>query len=382
MALSRQWMHQQHIKPAICQLALSVGVLTVACSSGSTGGSTSATGGSGGSTSSSVGTAGGTSLSTGLTNCVEGESNCFSFFVTSRARLFALAQAFNGSTKGWGGDLRYGTADGLTGADKICTEIAEQSLPNNGRVWRAFLSTSTVNAVERAGSGPWYDRLNRIIAHNVTELVATRPGGITNSAILNNLPNEDGTPHHNEEAACTNLDSCADNHDVMTGSDPDGKLCTSTTCAGGPGGQMPGMDGFDAGVFAGQIPGDAGVFPGQIPGDAGVFPGDAGVFPGDAGVFPGQIPGSGSSITDYTCKDWTLSTATSGIAPRCGHTWPTGGGGLGVNGAVSDDWISQLTEGGCAPGYNLVQNGGANADGSGTVGEGGGYGAIYCLAAR
>lgn len=40
---------------------------------------------------------------------------------------------------------------GLTGADKICTEIAEQSLPG------------------------------------------------TNSTIMNNLPNEDGTPHHNEE---------------------------------------------------------------------------------------------------------------------------------------------------------------------------------------
>jgi hypothetical protein len=80
-----------------------------------------------------------------------------------------------------------------------------------------------------------------------------------------------------------------------------------------------------------------------------------------------------SSITDYTCKDWTLGTSTSGIAPRCGHTWPSTTGS-------SDDWISRLNENGCAPGYNLVQNSGGTGSGTGSVGDGGGYGAIYCLA--
>lgn len=239
--------------------------------------------------------------------------------------MFKLAQAFNGSTKGWGGDFRYGTSDGLTGADKLCTAIAEESLPGNCRKWKAFLSTSTVNAISRVGSGPWYDRLNRIIAHNLTELAATRPGGITNSTILNNLPNEDGTPHHNEEASCTNVNSCADNHDILTGSDSEGKVCTSSTCSG--------MGGIGGGFGMG-----------------------------------------GGNITDYTCQDWTLGTSKAGIAPRVGHTWPTGGG------SMQDDWISQLTEGGCAPGYNLVQDGAAVADGNGSVGAGGGYGGIYCFA--
>ena len=171
--------------------------------------------------------------------CTTGESNCFSFFVTSRARLFALAEAFNGSTSGWGGDFRYGTGNGLTGADKICTEIAEASLPGNGKTWRAFLSTSTVNAIDRVGTGPWYDRLNRLIASNLTELVEARPGGIADATILNNLPNEDGTPHHNEETGCSNLNQCADNHDILTGSDTDGRLCTSSTCSG-MGGGIPG----------------------------------------------------------------------------------------------------------------------------------------------
>ena len=295
-------------------------------SGGGAGGTVAGTGGAGaGGTSGAGGTAGSSSCSSvssiKSSTCTAGQSNCFSFFVASRARMFALAQTFNGSTKGWGGDFRYGSADGLTGADKLCTEIAAQSLPNNCRTWRAFLSTSQVNAIDRVGSGPWYDRLNRTIANNLTELVATRPGGITVETIRNNLPNEDGTPHHNEEAGCTNLNSCADNHDVLTGSDTDGKFCTTETCGGGPG---------------------------------------------------GGGPGGGGSITDFSCQNWTVGTSIEGIAPRCGHTLPTGGG--------EDDWISRLTEGGCAPGFNLVQNGGPMGNGTGTVGNGGGYGAIYCLA--
>jgi hypothetical protein len=306
---------------------------SIACSGGDSNGDDSTAGEAGGSGSSSLGGAGSTAGAAGISSagatatgsCTEGESNCFSFFVTSRARLFAVAEAFNGSTSGWGGDLRYGTGDGLTGADKICTEIAESSVPGNGKTWVAFLSTSAVDAIDRVGSGPWYDRLNRPIANNVTELVDVRPGGITNSTIRNNLPNEDGTPHHTEEPGCTNLSDCADNHDVLTGSDSDGRLCTADSCAGGMGG-------------------------------------------------PGGGHGGGN-ITDYTCQDWTLGSSVAGIAPRVGHTWPTGMGGGG-----EDDWISRLTESGCAVGYNLVDMGGPSGDGLGSVGDGGGYGAIYCLA--
>jgi hypothetical protein len=43
------------------------------------------------------------------------------------------------------------------------------------------------------------------------------------------------------------------------------------------------------------------------------------------------------------------------------------------------NWMSSLSEGGCAPGINLVQTGGAKP-GEYTVGSGGGYGAIYCFA--
>ena len=53
--------------------------------------------------------------------------------------------------------------------------------------------------------------------------------------------------------------------------------------------------------------------------------------------------------------------------PRCGVSWPRGSGG----------WISFLDESGCAPGFNLIDN--SMLD-NGTVGAGGGYGGIYCLA--
>jgi hypothetical protein len=48
----------------------------------------------------------------------------FSFFVTSLEAMRRLSKSQNG----FGGDLRYGEATGIAGADKICTEIAEFSL--------------------------------------------------------------------------------------------------------------------------------------------------------------------------------------------------------------------------------------------------------------
>jgi hypothetical protein len=43
------------------------------------------------------------------------------------------------------------------------------------------------------------------------------------------------------------------------------------------------------------------------------------------------------------------------------------------------NWMCALYEAGCAPGYNIIESGGPGNDG--TVGSGGGYGALYCFAA-
>ncbi|HMA91382.1 MAG TPA: hypothetical protein VKP30_01800 [Polyangiaceae bacterium] len=176
----------------------------------STTNTTSAPANIGGNSSSSVATGGATTVGTAT-----GEK--FSFFVTS----YAAIKALSGSDDGFGGDLRYGQADGLTGADKICTEVAERSMPKNGKTWRAFLSTSTVNAIDRIGEGPWYDRRGRTFALTKADLLYTRPKG-ADSAIINDFPNEDGVTNHAPDG------TQVDNHDMITGSNNQGKLYSAT----------------------------------------------------------------------------------------------------------------------------------------------------------
>jgi hypothetical protein len=187
----------------------------------------------------------------------------FSFFVTSLTAL----QRLSGSQEGFGGDLRFGQADGLAGADEICRQIAETSLPGAGaKGWRAFLSVTRdaagqpVHAIDRVGSGPWYDRLGRTVALTKTNLAQTRPVG-ADPLIINDLPNEDGVPNHAPDG------QQVDNHDVLTGSNATGQLVGSdwsATChdwtskvgrdgkprvghswprGGGPGGGGPGGGG-------------------------------------------------------------------------------------------------------------------------------------------
>src|SRR5438552_3445036 len=75
-------------------------------------------------------------------------------------------QKLSGNAMGFGGDLTFGKADGLSGADEICRQIAETSMPGaGGKGWRAFLSATAggpggaaVHAKDRLGDGPWYDR--------------------------------------------------------------------------------------------------------------------------------------------------------------------------------------------------------------------------------
>ena len=141
-------------------------------------------------------------------------------------------RALSGSQNGFGGDLRFGeTGDGagLRGADKICTTLAEMSMPGSGaKGWRAFLSSTTgpVHAIDRVGSGPWYDRMGRVVAMNRAGLMATRPMG--DQAISNDLPNENGVPNHTDGAPGCTGNSCPDNHDTLTGSNSSGMLLNTT----------------------------------------------------------------------------------------------------------------------------------------------------------
>jgi hypothetical protein len=161
--------------------------------------------------------AGGTMDSGGTTGDASGAR--FSFFMTSLASMRKLSANQNG----FGGDLRFSKTNGLDGADEICKQVAEIGMPGNGKTWRAFLSVTAgpsgtpVNAVDRIGTGPWYDRLGRVFAMTKTDLLNQRPTG-ADPAILNDFPNEFGVPNHNPDG------TVIDNHNVLTGSNTMGNV--------------------------------------------------------------------------------------------------------------------------------------------------------------
>jgi len=165
-----------------------------------------------------TGTGGATSSGGASATGGAGSTEHFSFFVTSLEAM----QQLSGSADGFGGDLRFGEATGLAGADKICQTIAT----NEGfgdKTWRAFLSTTTEDAIDRVGTGPWYDRLGRLVANDVEGLLGDRPDG--EEAAVNDLPTEKGVQEHT-------LDSSIDDHDTLTGSDAQGRFDGSqSTCS-------------------------------------------------------------------------------------------------------------------------------------------------------
>jgi hypothetical protein len=150
----------------------------------------------------------------------------FSFFVTSLNAMRMLS----GNRNGFGGDLRHGETGegaGLRGADKICTEAAELSMPGAAaKQWRAYLSTTTVAARTRIGEGPWYDRKGRLIAQNWAGLMSERPQGAP-ADIRDDLPNELGDPNRAGSAE----GGRDDNHDVITATNAAGEYDGSNSCA-------------------------------------------------------------------------------------------------------------------------------------------------------
>lgn len=151
---------------------------------------------------------------------VGGAAPHFSFFATSQAALRKLS----GNQDGFGGDLRFGKPTGIEGADEICRTIAETSMPGNGKTWRAFLSVTAgpegkpIDAIDRIGEGPWYDRRGRVLAMNKAALSKTRPEG-ADPIIANDFPNEDGVPNHDPDGTGE-----IDNHNFLTGSTTTGVL--------------------------------------------------------------------------------------------------------------------------------------------------------------
>jgi hypothetical protein len=112
---------------------------------------------------------------------------------------------------GKGGDL-----GGLAGADAHCTELAKAA-GITGKTWHAYLSTSGpggVNARDRIGKGPWFNVKGVQMATNVGDLHSDG-----NKLSKENSLTEKGT-------VVNGLGDQPNQHDIMTGSDAQGRLQT------------------------------------------------------------------------------------------------------------------------------------------------------------
>lgn len=122
-----------------------------------------------------------------------------SFFVTSAG-------------SGKGADL-----GGIAGADAHCAQLAEAA-GSSGKTWHAYLSTSTEDARDRIGSGPWFNAKGDKIADDVASLHSD----------ANKLTKETAL---NEKGEVINGRGDTPNrHDILTGSNPDGTKVADQTC--------------------------------------------------------------------------------------------------------------------------------------------------------
>lgn len=127
------------------------------------------------------------------------EQNTMSFFITS---------------VGSGDGANLG---GLAGADKHCQTLAAAAGAGN-RQWRAYLSAAAsgtqaaVNARDRIGTGPWFNAKGVQVAANVADLHSDK-----NQLSKQNSLTEKG-------AMVNGRDDKPNHHDILTGSDLDGRL--------------------------------------------------------------------------------------------------------------------------------------------------------------
>jgi len=139
----------------------------------------------------------------------EGAAADMSFFVT-------------GVGPGKGADL-----GGLEGADAHCAALAKAA-GSKRTDWHAYLSTTApggaagVNARDRIGKGPWKNARGVVVAKGVEDLHSAG----------NNVTKQTALTEKGETVS--GRGDPVNQHDILTGSDPDGNYSTAggdTTCA-------------------------------------------------------------------------------------------------------------------------------------------------------
>ncbi|ABM35901.1 hypothetical protein [Polaromonas naphthalenivorans] len=132
----------------------------------------------------------------------------FSFFITSQGA-------------GKGADL-----GGLAGADAHCQKLASAVGAGN-KTWHAYLSTqasggqAAVNARDRIGHGPWYNTRGAVVAK---DLVHLHGDTLETARLGNNLSWATAFSEKNEPVK--RAGDKPNEHDILTGSQPDGRAYT------------------------------------------------------------------------------------------------------------------------------------------------------------
>jgi len=106
---------------------------------------------------------------------------------------------------------------GLDGADAHCAKLAEAA-GSTGKTWKAYLSAEGVNAKDRIGAGPWQNFKGDVIATDVANLHSA-DNKLTKATALS----ETG-------AQINGRGDTPNQHDILTGSNPDGTLAAGQTC--------------------------------------------------------------------------------------------------------------------------------------------------------
>lgn len=106
---------------------------------------------------------------------------------------------------------------GLEGADAHCAKLAEAA-GSTGKTWHAYLSAEGVNAKDRIGAGPWQNFKGDVIATDVANLHSD----------ANNLTKQ--TALSETGAVINGRGDTPNQHDILTGSKPDGTLAEGQTC--------------------------------------------------------------------------------------------------------------------------------------------------------
>lgn len=115
---------------------------------------------------------------------------------------------------------------GLAGADAHCQKLASTAGAGN-RTWRAYMSAaaeggkSAVNARDRIGNGPWHNAKGTMIARDLAHL----HGDTVDLARLGNLITKNNALTEKGEMI-SGVGEKPLQHDIMTGSQPDGRAYT------------------------------------------------------------------------------------------------------------------------------------------------------------